>query len=167
MTCVIVMQMAAGRRFRRYLGIRRVRETSDRRRRASRRQGIATPRKKVWLSRLKYVLLGQPWQYYNNIIMLFQASFRESSGPVVDVGHRTEDVRCRSHHTVHGETFLHIRVVDCAKHGVDNNRSFPADRFWHHHFPHRPGGPPKTSTRLVIGRGDVLGHVDSVLLFLE
>jgi len=47
MTCVIVMQMAAGRRLRRYRRIRRVRETADRRRRASRRQGITIPRKEV------------------------------------------------------------------------------------------------------------------------
>lgn len=103
----------------------------------------------------------------HDYIIMLQASFRESSDLVIGVGHRTEVVRCRSHHTVHGETFFHIRVIGGAEHGIDNNRNFPADRFWYHHFPHRPCGPPKTSTRLVIGRGGVFSHVDSVFLFLE
>lgn len=47
MTCVFLIQMAAGRRLHSCRGIRRVREIADRRRRASRRQGFATLRKKV------------------------------------------------------------------------------------------------------------------------
>lgn len=141
MTCIIVIQMAERRRLRRYCGIRWVREISDRRRCTSRREELATCWKK--------------------------ASFREGCCPVIGVGYCAEVVWCWSHYTVHCKTFQHIWVVGGAGHSIDNNWNFPAARFGHHHLPRRPGGPPKTSPRLVLSCGRMLGRVDSVLLFLE